>query len=61
MLETLLADAGFTDIHVQVHPESKEFIKDWLPDSGAEQCVASATITATKPGSSCCAPGCCSG
>jgi SAM-dependent methyltransferase len=58
-LEALLADAGFTDIAVRVRPESREFIKDWLPGSGAEQCVASATITAVKPEVSCCAPGCC--
>lgn len=29
--------------------ESREFIKDWLPGSGAEDFVVSANVTATKP------------
>jgi len=29
--------------------ESKEFIKDWLPGSGAEDYVVSANVTAYKP------------
>ena len=32
--------------------ESKEFIKDWLPGSGAEDYVVSANVTAYKPGRS---------
>ena len=31
--------------------ESREFIKDWLPGSGAEDFVVSANVTATKPSS----------
>jgi len=59
-IEALLSDAGFTDIQVQVRPESREFIKDWFPGSGVEQCVASASITATKPSPTCRETGCCS-
>lgn len=32
-----------------VKPESREFIKDWIPGSGAENFVVSAIITARKP------------
>lgn len=30
-------------------PASAEFIKEWLPGSGAEQHVVSANVTAVKP------------
>lgn len=60
VLQTLLQEAGFDDIRVQVKPESRELIKDWIPGSGAERFIASATIEAVKPGGkSCCAPSCC--
>lgn len=56
----LLADAGFENIRVQVKPESREFISEWIPGSGAENYVASATIEAVKPsGKACCPPGAC--
>jgi len=58
-VEQLLADAGFTNVRVHVKPESREFIRDWMPDTGIEHYVASATIEATKPGGACCAPSCC--
>jgi arsenite methyltransferase len=48
-VEALLAAAGFQEIHVQVRPESRATIRDWLPGSGAEDYVASATIEAIKP------------
>lgn len=59
-LEAMLRAAGFTKVDVDVQPESAEFIRGWLPDSGAEHYVASARITATKPGACGCEPGCCS-
>ena len=58
-LHALLGNAGFTDIQVDVRPESRQFIKGWFPGSGAEDSVASAVITALKPGGACCAPSCC--
>ncbi len=65
-VEALLAEAGFSDLRVAVKPESREFIRDWLPGRGVERFVASATIEAVKPGgpraaSGCCAPSCCEG
>ena len=45
----MLVDAGFTDVRVVEKAESREFIKDWLPGSGAEDFVVSANVTATKP------------
>jgi arsenite methyltransferase len=61
-IESLLQSAGFQDIRVDVKPESREFIRDWMPGTGAENYVASATIEARKPGGDrpCCGPGCCS-
>lgn len=47
--------AGFTDIRIEVKAESREVIRDWAPETGAEDYVASATIEATKPA----ARGCC--
>ncbi len=53
-VEALLRAAGFVDIRVTVRPESRAFIRDWLPGSGIEAYVASATIEAVKPGAACC-------
>jgi SAM-dependent methyltransferase len=47
-LEAMLTDAGFSDVRVEVKRESREFIQNWLPGSGAEDYVASATIQAIK-------------
>ncbi|MDH5491659.1 MAG: arsenite methyltransferase [Myxococcales bacterium] len=59
-LERLLEEAGFGEIRVQVNQASREFIRDWMPDSGIEEYIASASIEAVKPGpSSGCAPKCC--
>lgn len=48
-LEALLRAAGFEAVAVTVKPESEAFVRDWLPGSGAERHVASATIEAKKP------------
>lgn len=48
-LRSMLTGAGFRDVRVDLRPESRVFIRDWIPGSGAEAYVASATIEATKP------------
>ncbi len=54
-LLALLRVAGFESVRVSVKEESREFIRDWLPGSGVENYVASATIEAVKPrGKACC-------
>lgn len=58
-IERMLAEAGFGQIRVTVKPESREFIRDWMPGSGMEDYVVSAVIEAVKPGGDCCAPTCC--
>ena len=45
--ESMLRDAGFTDIEVEPKVESAAVIAGWLP--GAEHHVTSATIRATRP------------
>ncbi len=57
----MLRDAGFDDVRVDVREESRTFIRDWMPGSGAENYIASAIIEAVKPGTgkSCCGPSCC--
>lgn len=62
-LRGLLLGAGFEDVRIDVKEASRDFIRDWLPGSGVETYVASATIEATKPheeSESCCGPSCCS-
>lgn len=61
-LEETLRAAGFVDVVVAPRPESRAFIAQWFPGTGAEEYVASATIEARKPSAGakpCCAPGCC--
>ena len=47
-LEAILADVGFQDVHIRPVEESREFIRDWEPDSRLEDFVLSATICAVK-------------
>ncbi len=56
---TLLATIGFTDVRVEVLPGSREAIASWGPGRKFEDYVASARISATRPGGACCPPGCC--
>jgi SAM-dependent methyltransferase len=60
-LQAMLAEAGFGDVRIQPRNESREFIKDWMPGSRAEDYIVSATIEAVKPGAArgCCGPECC--
>ena len=48
-IERHLKTAGFEDIRVAVNEESREFIRDWMPNTGFEKYVASASIEAIKP------------
>lgn len=48
-LENALKRAGFTGIKIEEKTGSRQFIRDWAPDRGIENFVASATIEATKP------------
>jgi SAM-dependent methyltransferase len=58
-VRSMLRDAGFEGIEVRIKEETREAIRAWMPGSGIEEYVTSATIQATKPGGSCCAPSCC--
>ncbi len=59
-VRALLRVAGFEDIRIDLKPESREFIRGWMPGSGVEDHVASASIEARKPGGKpCCGPSCC--
>jgi arsenite methyltransferase len=60
-LEAILAEAGFEDVRIVPRGESRAFIKNWMPGTGIENIIASATIEATKPGAkaACCGPSCC--
>ena len=48
-VKAMLEDAGFEDVHVEVKAESRDFIREWVPGSRAEDYVTSATIEARKP------------
>jgi SAM-dependent methyltransferase len=60
-LERWLSEAGFTAVAVRPRPESRAFIQNWMPGSGIEEYIASATVEATKPAvpRSCCGPDSC--
>ncbi len=48
--ERMLKAAGFSGVHIRIHEQSGDFIKDWFPGSGAEKFVRSATIEARRGG-----------
>lgn len=48
-LKNILANAGFVDILIEPQENSLTFIKDWVPESDAENYVVSAKIKAVKP------------
>ena len=48
-IETMLEDAGFETIAIKPKDESREFIRNWVPESKIEDYVVSATIEAAKP------------
>jgi len=48
-LETILENAGFTDIRITPKDESREVINDWAPGTDIADYVASANVEAIKP------------
>ena len=48
-VRAMLTEAGFVDIRIRVSERSREVIADWVPGTGVEKYVASATIQAVKP------------
>ncbi len=48
--EKMLTEAGFVNIKIQPKEQSKQFIRDWVPDLNVEDYIVSAAIGAIKPG-----------
>ena len=48
-LSQMLADAGFVGIDIRPKEESREFIREWEPETELEDYVLSAAIRATRP------------
>lgn len=48
-LESMLHESGFIGIRISPKPESRKFIRDWIPGRKIEDYVVSATIEAIKP------------
>ena len=48
-LQTILEEAGYTDIRITPKDESKKVIDDWAPDTEISAYVASANVEAVKP------------
>jgi len=48
-LESMLHRTGFENIQIKPKAESRTFIRDWVPWSGIEDYVVSATMEAVKP------------
>jgi arsenite methyltransferase len=53
-LRWMLTDAGFGDVRIDIKEGSRAIVGGWLPGSGAEDYVASASIEAVKPSPACC-------
>lgn len=51
-LQTMMEEAGFSDVRIEPKDESKAFIRDWAPGTEITDYVVSATIEAVKPASS---------
>ena len=48
-LKAWLAEAGFQDVKITEKAGSREFIREWAPESGVENYITSAMIEARKP------------
>lgn len=58
-LKQMMHDSGFINIKISPKDESREFIKDWAPDTNITDFVLSAYIQADKPSTACCDDSCC--
>lgn len=58
-LKKMMRDSGFINIKISPKDESREFIKDWAPDTNVTDFVLSAYIQANKPSTACCDDSCC--
>ncbi len=47
-IKVMLRAAGFAKVRIDLKPQSREFIRQWFPDRGIEDYVASANIEAVK-------------
>ena len=45
----MISDAGFVDVTIEPKEGSREFIREWQPETKIEDYVLSANICATKP------------
>src|SRR5579863_378548 len=52
-IEDWLQSAGFTDISIEVKPESREYVATWAAGRGIEKYVSSASVEARKPAAGC--------
>lgn len=48
-MKTMLTEAGFVDVRVEVKENASDIIKDWMPGSNAEKYVTGVYVTARKP------------
>ncbi len=54
-LANMIGEAGFIDVRIEPKHESKDFMRDWAPDSEVMDYIVSATIEGKKPtGRTCC-------
>jgi SAM-dependent methyltransferase len=49
VLESMLSDAGFTDVAIEPKADSEEFIREWDDERDLSEYVAAATIEGEKP------------
>ena len=48
-VRSMLAEAGFENIRIDVNESSREVINNWLPGTGLDGYVVSAMIEAIRP------------
>jgi ubiquinone/menaquinone biosynthesis C-methylase UbiE len=48
-IKRYLEEVGFKKVNIELKAHSKELVRGWFPESGAENFVASADIRAEKP------------